>query len=213
MTKWNKFLTEGELKTVGVVACLNDEQQFLVIRRSDIDDREGEWTLPGGHIDEKDGSIEAGAVRELKEEAGLTCKISDLVYLGEPKSKKYCITDENGLREGSSVKVKIEKSRFGSEGRTCGFQITWGKSVGIQDEESWFEALKASGSNRFKTGAWNKMFDRDGKEFKFQRSSWIKKLQDKEFRACVFDIMDEEIIKLFESEGKNFGIEGESEEA
>tara|TARA_R100000808_G_C2132649_1_gene141563 strand:+ start:15 stop:479 length:465 start_codon:yes stop_codon:yes gene_type:complete len=89
MTKWNKFLTEGELKIVGVVACLNDEQQFLVIRRSDIDDREGEWTLPGGHIDEKDGSIEAGAVRELKEEAGLTCKISDLVYLGEPKPEKY----------------------------------------------------------------------------------------------------------------------------
>ena len=54
MTKWNKFLTEGELKTVGVVACLNDEQQFLVIRRSDIDDRGGQWTMPGGHIDNKD---------------------------------------------------------------------------------------------------------------------------------------------------------------
>ena len=134
------------------------------------------------------------------------------IWLTKPKSKKYFITDENGLREGSSVKVKIEKSRFGSEGRTCGFQITWGKSVGIQDEESWFEALKLSGSPRFKTGAWNKMFDRKGKEFKFQRSSWIKKLQDNDFRACVFDIMDEQIIKLFESEGKNFGLEGENEE-
>ena len=89
MNKWNKFLTEGELKTVGVVACLNDKQQFLAIRRSDIDDREGEWTLPGGHVDDKDGSIEAGAVRELKEEAGLTCNVSDLVYLGEPKSGKF----------------------------------------------------------------------------------------------------------------------------
>ena len=89
MNKWNKFLTEGELKTVGVVACLNDKQQFLVLRRSDIDDREGEWTLPGGHIDDKDGSIEAGAGRELKEEAGLTCKASDLVCLGEPKPEKH----------------------------------------------------------------------------------------------------------------------------
>jgi 8-oxo-dGTP pyrophosphatase MutT (NUDIX family) len=89
MNKWNKFLTEDELKTVGVVACLNDKQQFLAIRRSDIDSREGQWTIPGGHIDEKDGSIEAGAVRELKEEADLTCKVSDLVYLGEQKPEKH----------------------------------------------------------------------------------------------------------------------------
>tara|TARA_R110002020_G_scaffold136897_1_gene305569 strand:- start:1234 stop:1689 length:456 start_codon:yes stop_codon:yes gene_type:complete len=89
MNKWNKFLTEGELKTVGIVACLNDKQQFLALRRSDIDDREGEWTLPGGHVDDKDGSIEAGAARELKEEAGLSCKVADLVYLGEPKPEKH----------------------------------------------------------------------------------------------------------------------------
>ena len=135
------------------------------------------------------------------------------IWLTKRKAKASFVTDGTGLRIGSEVKVKIEKSRFGSEGRTCGFKILWGKDVGIQDEESWFEALKLSGSPRFKTGAWNKMFDRKGKEFKFQRSSWIKKLQDKDFRACVFDIMDEQIIKLFESEGKNFGIEGESEEA
>ena len=82
---WNKFITEGELKTVGIVACLNNKQQFLVIRRSDIDRRAGQWTLPGGHIDEFDGSIEAGAVRELDEEAGLKCSVGDLQYLGQPK--------------------------------------------------------------------------------------------------------------------------------
>jgi len=89
MKKWNKFLTEGELKTVGIVACLNDKQQFLAIRRSDVDDRAGQWTMPGGHIDDDDLSIEAGAVRELKEEAGLICKISDLTYLGTPKPEKF----------------------------------------------------------------------------------------------------------------------------
>ena len=86
---WNKFLTESESKTVGIVACLNDKQQFLIIRRSDIDKREGQWTMPGGPIDDKDGSIEAGAARELKEEANLTCSVSDLVYLGESKSEKH----------------------------------------------------------------------------------------------------------------------------
>ena len=86
---WNDFLTEGELKTVGVVACLNDEQQFLIIRRSDIDERGGQWTLPGGHIDDEDSSIESGALRELEEETGLTCEMSDLTYLGEPRDKKH----------------------------------------------------------------------------------------------------------------------------
>ncbi len=89
MNKWNKFLTESELKTVGIVACLNDKQQFLVIRRSDIDDREGQWTIPGGHIDDEDSSIEAGAIRELQEETNLSCSVSDLIYLGEPKTEKF----------------------------------------------------------------------------------------------------------------------------
>ena len=134
------------------------------------------------------------------------------IWLTKRKAKAAHVLDGSGLRIGSEVKVKVEKSRFGSEGRTCGFKILWGRDVGIQDEESWLEALRASGSDRFKPGAWNKIYDRDGKEFKFQRSQWIKKLQNEEFRSVVFDIMDEEIIKLFETEGKNFGLEGESEE-
>ena len=90
---WNKFLVEGELKTVGIVACLNAEQQFLIIRRSNIDDRAGQWTMPGGHIDDEDGSIEEGALRELKEEANLTCKGADLKYLGKKgKNKHYFLT-------------------------------------------------------------------------------------------------------------------------
>jgi len=87
--KWNMYLTEGELSDVGIVVCLNDKQQFLIIRRSNIDDRAGQWTIPGGHIDDEDNSIEAGAVRELDEEANLKCNISDLTFLGEPKKKKY----------------------------------------------------------------------------------------------------------------------------
>ena len=66
--KWLSFITEGELKDVGIVACLDDKQRFLIIRRSNIDERGGQWTIPGGHIDDEDSSIEAGACRELKEE-------------------------------------------------------------------------------------------------------------------------------------------------
>ena len=104
MNKWNKFIAEGELKTVGIVACLNDKQQFLVIRRSNVDDRGGQWTIPGGHIDDKDNSIEAGAVRELEEEAGLICKTSDLVFLGTPKPDKHMF-----LTQKWSGEVNVDK--------------------------------------------------------------------------------------------------------
>jgi len=131
------------------------------------------------------------------------------IWLTKRKAKASYVQDESGLRIGSEVKVKVEKSRFGSEGRTCGFKILWGKDVGIQDEESWLEALRVSGSDRFKAGAWNRIHSREGKEFKFQRTQWIQKLQDPEFRQAVFDIMDEEIIKKFETEGKNVNIDSE----
>jgi 8-oxo-dGTP pyrophosphatase MutT (NUDIX family) len=86
---WKTFLNEEKESEVGIVVCLNDKQQFLILRRSDLDDRAGQWTMPGGHIDPEDGSIEAGTVRELREEANLTCEIGDLIYLGVPKEKKY----------------------------------------------------------------------------------------------------------------------------
>tara|TARA_B100000900_G_scaffold372767_1_gene352891 strand:- start:652 stop:1110 length:459 start_codon:yes stop_codon:yes gene_type:complete len=87
--KWNIFLTEKELKTVGIVVCLDEQQRFLIIRRSNIDDRGGSWTIPGGHIDDEDCTIESGAVRELFEETNLKCEICDLTYLGQPKPEKF----------------------------------------------------------------------------------------------------------------------------
>mgnify|MGYP001400737920 CR=1 FL=1 len=104
MKKWNQYLAENDTKTSGIVVCLNDKQQFLIIRRSDIDDREGQWTMPGGHIDDEDRSIEAGAVRELEEEANLHCEASDLTYLGEPKPQKYVF-----LTQKWSGEVNVDK--------------------------------------------------------------------------------------------------------
>ena len=88
-SKWKQYLSEGELSAVGIVVCLDENDRFLIIRRSNIDHREGQWTIPGGHIDEDDRSIESGAVRELDEETDLLCNTRDLIYLGEPKPQKY----------------------------------------------------------------------------------------------------------------------------
>jgi len=86
---WEEYLKEDELTDVGIVVCINDDEQILIIRRSNIDRRAGQWTIPGGHVDDSDGTIEQGAVRELAEETAIICSAGDLVFIGEPKPKKY----------------------------------------------------------------------------------------------------------------------------
>jgi recombination protein RecA len=129
------------------------------------------------------------------------------IWLTKRKSKISYVTDDSGLRIGSEVKCKLEKSRFGTEGRECTFKILWSGTAAIQDEESWLIALKSSKTNRLKlAGAWYTLVAPDGKEIKFQGKQWLLKLQDPEFKKIVLDIMDEEIVKKFEYEGKNFCV-------
>ena len=110
--KWSEFIHEEDLEIAGIVICLNKDRQFLIIRRSNTDPkgRGGQWTIPGGHIDSEDNSIEKGAVRELKEETGLSCNISDLTYLGEPKKGKYYFLTLNWV---GAVDVNIPNPKTG----------------------------------------------------------------------------------------------------
>ncbi len=125
------------------------------------------------------------------------------VWLTARKAKASFVLDENGFRIGSEVKVKLEKSRFGTAGRTCNFKILWGdEDIGVQDEESWFDAIQVS--DRLKqSGAWFTLVKNDGTEEKFQRKTWIKKLQKKDFKESVLTIIDEDVIMKFKNrEGK-----------
>ncbi len=124
------------------------------------------------------------------------------IWLTKRKAKASFIMDDNGFRVGSEVKVTLKKSRFGTEGRQCTFKILWGGNVGIQDEESWFEAVKGS-DNIKQAGAWYTLVHEDGTEEKFQAAKWMEKLSDEKFRNRVLAIMDEEIIMRFDKkEGK-----------
>ena len=125
------------------------------------------------------------------------------VWLTARKAKASFIVDDNGYRVGSEVKVKLEKSRFGTAGRTCNFKILWGdEDIGVQDEESWFDAIQVS--ERLKqSGAWFTLVKNDGSEEKFQRKMWTDKLQKEDFRESVLTIMDEDVIMKFKNrEGK-----------
>ena len=120
------------------------------------------------------------------------------VWLTGRKAKASFITDDSGFRIGSEVKVKLEKSRFGTQGRQCNFKILWGTDdIGVQDDQSLFEAIK--GSNYMSSaGAWYSLEMGDGKVVKFQPSKWDEKMQDPVFKQRVYDVMDEEVIQKFD---------------
>jgi recombination protein RecA len=119
------------------------------------------------------------------------------VWLTGRKAKASFVTDDKGFRIGSEVKVKLEKSRFGTQGRQCNFKILWGDEIGIQDEESWFEAVKASDQIK-QSGAWFELVYEDGTTEKFQASKWQSKLENENFRKRILTIMDEEVIMKFD---------------
>jgi len=119
------------------------------------------------------------------------------IWLTGRKAKASFVTDDKGYRIGSEVKCKLEKSRFGTHGRMCNFKILWGDEVGIQDEESWFDAIAPSEyiSN---SGAWFNL-KKDGYEKKFQKSKFADMArEDAEFRKVILDIIDEEVIMKFD---------------
>ena len=134
------------------------------------------------------------------------------VWLTGRKAKASFILDDKGFRVGSEVKATLKKSRFGTQGRQCTFKILWGDEIGIQDEESWFEAVKGS-RHMTSSGAWYTLDMGDGDFVKFQPSKWKEKIQDETFRARILKIMDEEVILKFdkrEGTASNFyDIEGE----
>ena len=98
MKKWRNFIDEAQnkRKTIACVICIDKNDKILVIKRSENDaSKQGHWDLPGGHVDDEDQSIEAGALRELEEETGLKSDKTHLIYVDKVESNdadKYFYT-------------------------------------------------------------------------------------------------------------------------
>lgn len=118
------------------------------------------------------------------------------IWLTRPKAKASFVTDDHGYRVGNTVKVKLEKSRFGTQGRQCQFKILWGDEVGVADEESWFYAIENS-EHIERAGAWFTLKYADGTGEKFQKANWNSKLENEKFKTRVLELMDEEVVLKF----------------
>jgi recombination protein RecA len=121
------------------------------------------------------------------------------IWLTGRKAKAAFVTDDKGFRIGSEVKIRLEKSRFGTQGRSCAFRIMWGTDdIGIRDEESWFDAIKGSPCLT-SAGAWYTLTMPDGYTKKFQPSKWTEIItSDNEFKSNVVRLMEEEIVQKFD---------------
>ena len=125
------------------------------------------------------------------------------VWLTARKGKASFIYDDKGFRIGTEVRAKIEKSRFGTQGRECSFKILWGgEDIHIMDKESWLEAIKSSGYLT-NAGAWYTLHYDDKTSEKFQGKNWAEKLEDEKFYNRVVELMEQEIVLKFDKrEGK-----------
>lgn len=134
------------------------------------------------------------------------------IWLTGRKAKDSYVVDERGYRIGSEVKCRLEKSRFGTQGRECFFRIMWADQVGVLDEESIFEAVKPFIKQ---SGAWYEL-EVDGKAKKFQEKQWVELMKtDEAFLKTVYDLMENEVVVKFdtrEGDAKAF-YNLESEEA
>ena len=120
------------------------------------------------------------------------------IWLTRRKAKAAFITDVKGFRVGNEVKVTLKKSRFGTDGRQCTFKIMWAGDIGVQDEESWFDAIEGSEALK-RSGAWYELCFEDGTSEKFQSKQWLDKLKDDKFRKRVLNVIDEEVVMKFEN--------------
>ena len=78
------------------------------------------------------------------------------------------------------------------------FKILWsGDKIAIQDEESWFDAVKRS-PEITNSGPWYTLKYADGTEERFQPGGWMKKMENPKFKARVIELMDDLLIKKYE---------------
>ena len=92
--------------------CVDDQSRLLLCRLSDITERPGWWTLPGGGIDFGEHP-EAGALRELTEETGLVGRIVELLAVDSLHRPAQA---EDGVeRDYHSVRVIYRTEIIGGE--------------------------------------------------------------------------------------------------
>jgi recombination protein RecA len=106
---------------------------------------------------------------------------------------------KDGWKAGSTVRVKVIKSRHGTYGRECEFKILWGdeERVGVQEEDNIMEVVK--NSEFYSAGAWHSLKYENGEEIKFRGSEFMSLYNnDPKFYRRIDEILKKQLIEKFQ---------------
>jgi len=132
-----------------VVTCFVAWEQSLLLVRRAIEPKRGCWAIPGGYL-EGDESSAAGAVRELREEAGIVIA---------PEQASFYTTGSltfiNQVYLGYRARVTVPDCKPGRESLECGFftreQCPWDLMAYPEVNYSIEKAYTDIENNRFPT--------------------------------------------------------------
>jgi ADP-ribose pyrophosphatase YjhB (NUDIX family) len=80
------------------VVVVNEAGDILLVRRSDNDN----WAVPGGAIDLGE-SVAQAAIRETREESGITCELTGLVGIYSDPRHRILYTSNGEVRQEFSI--------------------------------------------------------------------------------------------------------------
>jgi ADP-ribose pyrophosphatase YjhB (NUDIX family) len=123
------------------VVCTDDQDRLLLCRLTQLTNRPGAWTLPGGGV-EFGEHPEAAALRELEEETGLTGKLGALVGVSSTTGP---VRDE----EGATFEMHRIRLLYRADitGGTMRFEVG-----GSTDRAQWFARQDIDGLDLVEVG-------------------------------------------------------------
>jgi len=115
------------------------------------------------------------------------------IWLKRRDANSASVMDDEGNKIGAEVKAELKKSRFGSEDKTCVFDIIWGDGVGIREKPYWIDLLKKNDDIYFSGNGWFKFPDWDSKKRTTNFEQMLE--EDDGFREEVMKYLKEELMR------------------
>jgi ADP-ribose pyrophosphatase YjhB (NUDIX family) len=114
-------------RVASYVICLDAHSRLLLCRLTDVTNRPGSWTLPGGGV-EFGEHPEVAALRELGEETGLQGKLGELL----------CVDSVAGpVRDDEGALIEMHRIRFVYRAEVTGGELRH-EIGGSSDRARWF---------------------------------------------------------------------------
>jgi recombination protein RecA len=185
-----KVISRGMEKLVGPFSDTNSI--FLILNQPYQVFPKSKWDIPVNSFAIGSARFQRSGGNKLHHSLSLS------VLLTRTPSSKGDIFNAQKELIGVSARLRILKSRFGSEGRKCEFGLLFGGGqVKVMDAESLVHAIHPC-EWVIKAKGWFTLTMPDGKSFKYSENNFAKKYEtDAEFRDAVLQTMNYQLVQKY----------------